>query len=317
MLKVGKVDRGHGPRHPQEDGEGTAPETEKTQEAEDTRGRDHLHVQPGEGGSQQRRRRRPRRPRCPQEQAEAPGEAQSGGHLGVEVEGVERHRGPDRGRPGPERRPLVPRQAEREAPHLEGQGGAQQRHRHHAGRAPPPRVEGRQQHGKTHAVRGVGPAVASRAAVVGRDGPRRVFPPVSAGHALLQVEVVVPPQTLGHEQVVRFVPGGAEAGGVGEAGEDEETGRDREEPGGPGPQPRSSSLHPGREGHGQGQDDEDGAQGPVEDAQAGHARDEGGNAGEGDEAGSPGQGGGGSGPGPGRLRAHPRILPRARLTPPD
>jgi hypothetical protein len=118
VLKVGEVGRGHGPRDPEEDGEGATPQTQKSQKAQNTRGRDHLHVQPGRGGGQERGCPRPRRPRCAQEQAQAQGETQSGGHLGVEVEGVESHRGPDTRRPGPERRPLVPRQAERQRPNL-------------------------------------------------------------------------------------------------------------------------------------------------------------------------------------------------------
>ena len=174
-------------------------------------------MQPGQRGGEERGPDRARRSGPGKEQPERDRERQGGGHLGVDLEGVERDRRHQGKSPGQQRGlVVVAREPARRLPHLQGEPGRGQGQRDHAERPATQSVERREEQGQTRAVRGIGPSIRAGRPVVRRDRARRVLAPVLPRVVVAEIEVVLPPEALGHQQVVRLVAGDAQAQRVGE-----------------------------------------------------------------------------------------------------
>src|SRR5207247_7470837 len=119
--------------------------------------------------------------------------------------------------------------AEGEAPRLDREGSRRQPQQGDAGQPPSRRVYGREQQRQALAVGGEWSPVAAGRAEMRRQRSRRVLEVVLPSQVVAKVEVVLPPEALGHQQVMGLVPRDAETAGVPEPGREVERRREGEQ----------------------------------------------------------------------------------------
>jgi len=268
LLVVGQVAHGHGPRHHEEHRARGSAQPSQRDHAQRRGGRNHLDVQPGQERREQGGESRPHRSRGAQQQVEARREAQRRGHFRVEVERVEAHRRPGRGRPGQEGGGRVSREAPGHPPHLQTEQGGEQRHQDDTGGPSSRGIDGSEQDRQAGTMVRVRPSVAPGRSVVGGQGPGGVLPPVFAREVVLQVQVVLAPEALGHQQVVGLVARHLQAARVVEADDQVQAQRSHEQGGATG-WTRPPQSHRPRERHPARQREKHDAQGPAEGSERG------------------------------------------------
>jgi hypothetical protein len=231
MPVVGQVTDGHGPRNHEEHRARGSAQAEQRDHSQRRGGRNHLDVQPGQERREQGGESRPGRSRGAQQQVEARRETQRRGHFRVEVERVEADRRPGRGRPGQESGGRVSREAPGHPPHLQTEQGGEERHQDHTGGPSSQGIDGSEQDREAGTVVRVRPPVEPGRPVMRRQGAGSVLPPVLAREVVLQVQVVLAPQALGHQQVVGLVARHLQAARVVETDEQVQAQRSHEQGG--------------------------------------------------------------------------------------